>query len=152
MLVSSQVCANAAETAIPEDRSEGHPALWLNAGWLSWHFRKAGDRNAINLGAGLEMDVDPQWTMAGGVYRNSFNNSSVYLGFIRQFWVDRGWRLGLMMGVVNGYRHLNDGAFCPYVFPVLQYQGAALGMNLALVPVVDSVTGGLIAVQFKVRF
>jgi hypothetical protein len=125
---------------------------WVTAGWLSWHFRKADERNAVNLGIGLEIDANPRWTMAGGVYHNSFYDTSFYVGAIRQFWVKDSWRLGLMLGAVNGYRHLNDGGFYPYVFPMLQHQGQTLGVNLALVPPVDKTTGGLVAVQFKVRF
>jgi hypothetical protein len=146
---------------LPADAAELMPAKvdaaaakssWVTAGWLSWHFQKADERNAANLGIGLEMDVNPQWTMASGVYHNSFYDTSIYVGAIRQFWVKDSWRLGLMLGAVNGYRHLNDGGFYPYVFPMLQYQGQTLGVNLALVPPVNAATGGLLAVQFKVRF
>ena len=151
-LVFVPLPADAAEVIPAKIDTAAARSSWVTAGWLSWHFRKADERNAANLGIGLEMDANPRWTMAGGVYHNSFYDTSLYVGAIRQFWVKDRWRLGLMLGAVNGYRHLNDGGFYPYVFPMLQYQGQTLGVNLALVPPVNAATGGLLAVQLKVRF
>ena len=151
-LVFVPLPADAAELMPARDVTAEAKSSWVTAGWLSWHFRKADERNAANLGIGLEIDANPQWTMAGGVYHNSFYDTSLYVGAIRQFWVKDRWRLGLMLGAVNGYRHLNDGGFYPYVFPMAQYQGQTLGVNLALVPPVNAATGGLLAVQLKVRF
>jgi hypothetical protein len=151
-LVFVPLPADAAEVIPAKIDTAAARSSWVTAGWLSWHFRKADERNAANLGIGLEIDANPRWTMAGGVYHNSFYDTSFYVGAIRQFWVKDSWRLGLMLGAVNGYRHLNDGGFYPYVFPMLQHQGQTLGVNLALVPPVDKTTGGLVAVQFKVRF
>ncbi len=151
-LVFVPLSPRAAELIPPSIDTAAAQSRWVTAGWLSWHFRRADERNAANLGIGLEMDANPQWTMAGGVYHNSFYDTSFYVGAIRQYWVKDKLRLGLMLGAVNGYRHLNDGGFYPYVFPMLQYQGQTLGVNLALVPPVDKTTGGLVAVQFKVKF
>jgi len=151
-LVFVPLPADAAEVIPAKIDTAAARSSWVTAGWLSWHFRKADERNAANLGIGLEIDANPRWTMAGGVYHNSFYDTSFYVGAIRQFWVKDSWRLGLMLGAVNGYRHLNDGGFYPYVFPMLQHQGQTLGVKLALVPPVDKTTGGLVAVQFKVRF
>lgn len=151
-LVFTPLPAESAELIPFKDDSAAARSRWVTAGWLSWHFRKADERNAANLGVGLEIDANPQWTLGGGVYNNSFHDTSLYFGAIRQFWVKDRWRLGLMLGAVHGYRHLNDGGLYPYVFPMLQYQGQTLGINLALVPPLNDATGGLVAVQFKVRF
>jgi hypothetical protein len=144
--------SSAEELSGTTDKKQSTKSRWITAGWLSWHFRHADKRNAANIGIGLEVDLGSDWTIAGGIYNNSFNDTSVYAGGIRQFWVRESWRLGLMLGAVNGYRRLNHGGLYPYVFPMLQYQGSSVGLNLALVPPVDSVTEGLIAVQLKFRF
>lgn len=151
-LVFGPLSADGAELMSVKDGTAAVRSRWVTAGWFSWHFRHADQRNAANLGIGLEIDANPQWTMSGGIYSNSFYDTSVYAGAIRQFWMRDRWRLGLMLGAVNGYRHLNDGGFYPYVFPMLQYRGQTVGVNLALVPPVHASTGGLLAVQFKVRF
>jgi len=156
VLLTGLVLAPSAAAAVELTPANAHTTAakssWVTAGWLSWHFRKSDERNEANLGVGLEIDANQQWTVTGGVYSNSFYDMSLYAGVIRQFWVKDAWRLGLMLGAVTGYRHLNDGGVYPYVFPMLQYQGQAFGVNLALVPTVDKTTDGLVAVQFKVRF
>ena len=142
----------AAELSSTGDATSTAKSRWVTAGWISWHFRNADERNAFNLGIGLEIDANQKWTIAGGAYNNSFYENSIYTGVIRHFWVRDTWRLGLMLGAVNGYRHLNDGRFYPYVFPMLQYLGRTLGANLSFIPPVDKTTGGLLAVQLKVPF
>jgi hypothetical protein len=124
---------------------------WLTLGWLSLHANQRAERNGLNYGIGAELGLNPNWSLAAGVYHNSFDATSYYAGGIWRFWsIDR-WHLGMMLGAANGYEKVNHSGAFPYVFPVLQFEGSWLGANLALIPPVRNATSGLVALQFKFR-
>jgi hypothetical protein len=127
------------------------PDRWLTLGWLSLHANKRAERNGLNYGIGAELGLNPSWSLAAGVYQNSFDATSYYAGGIWRLWsIDR-WHLGMMLGAANGYEKVNHSGAFPYVFPMLQFEGGWLGANLAIIPPVGNATHGLLALQFKFR-
>ena len=144
--------ANAADVLGEDSDTAASLSRWISLGWLSWHTHKNSERNGLNYGIGTEIDLSERWSFAGGVYHNSFEATSYYAGGIWHAWSHERWGLGVMLGVANGYRNVNQGDIFPYVFPMLQYQGSWLGANLAVVPPFSHATNGLVALQFKVRY
>ncbi len=141
-----------ADSGYPEATEPPIPRLWLTFGWLSWHVDRDERKNGVNIGLGLEADVGKHWTLSAGSYRNTFEESSLYGGALWRLWITGQTSAGLMLGVVNGYPHLNHRQFSPYVFPMIQWHGNRLGANLALIPPYDGKTKGVIALQFKFAF
>ena len=59
--------------------------------------------NAANYGAGLEHDLNNDWSVAAGWYRNSEWNGSTY-GYVRYaVYKDGPWDIGIGAGAVTGY-------------------------------------------------
>lgn len=74
--------------------------------------------NAANYGAGIEHDLDNNWSVAGGWYRNSEYNGSIY-GYARYaVWKSGDWNFGIGAGLVTGY---NSHKVLPMAFPELCY-------------------------------
>ncbi len=128
------------------------PGFWLTLGWLSWHVDSDERKNGFNYGLGIEAELSERWALSAGAYRNTFDETSVYAGTLWRFWRADSISLGVMLGVVNGYRHMNDRGLTPYAFPMFQWHGRRVGANLALVPPHDGKTDGLVALQLKLPF
>jgi hypothetical protein len=124
---------------------------WLTLGWLSLHANQRAERNGLNYGIGAEVGLNPSWSLAAGVYHNSFDATSFYAGGIWRFWSSDRWHLGMMLGAANGYEKVNHSGAFPYIFPMLQFEAGWLGANLAIIPPVGNATHGLLALQFKLR-
>jgi hypothetical protein len=127
-------------------------ARWVTLGWLSAHINPNHERNGLNYGLGFEVGLNERWAVAGGVYQNSFSETSYYGGGVLQVGSSGALRWGLMLGVANGYQRVNEGGLFPYVFPILQYERDAWGANLAVIPPASRMTRGLVALQFKFRY
>lgn len=128
------------------------PKFWLTLGWLSWHVDREERKNGLNYGLGVEAELSDRWALSAGAYRNTFDETSVYAGALWRFWRADSVSLGVMLGVVNGYRHMNDRGLTGYAFPMLQWHGRRVGANLALVPPYERKTDGLVALQVKLPF
>ncbi|WP_296290684.1 hypothetical protein [Limnohabitans sp.] len=68
--------------------------FWVNAGFYSAHFDSdKGLRNA-NPGLGFEYRIDNTWSATAGLFRNSDNADSRYMGVYYQPWTWAGAKLG----------------------------------------------------------
>lgn len=141
-----------ADSGFSETSNPHVPRYWLTFGWLSWHVDRDERKNGVNVGLGLEAEVSERWALSAGSYRNTFEENSVYGGALWRLWIAGQASAGLMFGVVNGYPHLNRRQFSPYAFPVIQWHGDRIGVNLALIPPYEGMTKGVIALQFKLAF
>ncbi len=128
------------------------PRIWLTLGWLSWHVDRDERKNWLNYGLGLEAEINERWALSAGGYRNTFDETSLYAGALWRFWRDEPFSAVVMLGVVNGYRHVNDRGLSPCAFPMIQWNGRKVGANLALVPPSAGKTDGLVALQLKFPF
>jgi hypothetical protein len=109
----------------------------------SYHFDHRG-LNQRNFGIGYERSVSGNWRIAAGAYDNSMYKVSAYAGGVCAPFQAGGVRLGAMAGVITGYR---TGPV-PIVVPTVLLEAKTVGANVLLVPI----SGGVVGVQFKVRF
>ena len=89
---------------------------------LSWH--NTPGNNPINAGAGIEIEHNKDWSWTGGAYRNSEYNWSWYAGARYTFYKDTDWNIGLMGGLVTGYR---VASVIPMLMPDVCYNYLCVG-------------------------
>ena len=108
---------------------------------LSAH--STGGNNPINQGAGFEKGIDKNWSVVGGVYRNSEWNYSWYAAARYAFYQEGEWNLGVMAGVVTGYKSMSPmpmmipdlcySYYCLLVAPKLEASGSnVIGVSVRL--------------------
>ena len=118
--------------------------LWVTSGFVSKHTHQQEVRNEKNTGLGLEYSLSPTWAISGGFYKNSVYQRSRYLQAVWTPLEAGPVKIGLAMGVVNGYP--NKGYF-PTLLPVL-----SVGyMNMTYIPSVGKSVEGAFALQLKVK-
>ncbi len=125
--------------------------LWLNPGMLSYHFDRERSFNSRNVGFGAEYRYSTVASVTLGTYRNSYHESSNYIG---AYWqpIQLGvFKFGAVAGVFNGYSKTNDGGWFPALIPALTYEGERFGVNLLLVPSIPEKVAGSLSVQFKFK-
>ncbi len=125
--------------------------LWLNPGMLSYHFDRERSFNSRNVGFGAEYRYSTVASVTLGTYRNSYHESSNYIG---AYWqpIQLGvFKFGAVAGVFNGYSKTNDGGWFPALIPALTYEGERFGVNLLMVPSIPDKVAGSLSVQFKFK-
>jgi len=124
------------------------PAVWVNVGFLSHHFKRVG-YNEKNTGVGVEVD-----NFTVGIYKNSVRQTSTYLGYKYQPFVAESSiaviKAGLTFGTVNGYPDLDDKGFVPMIFPTVSVEGQRFGANIVFAPTYRRLDG-FVAIQLKVK-
>lgn len=121
--------------------------VWTSVTVGSRHFDRGADFNERNLGIGVEVVKSENGRLVGGVYRNSIDRTSAYAGYTWAPEILPGARLGMVGGVVTGYR-LSPA---PMLAPVLMLEGKHVGANVILVPSVGKDVPGMVGLQVKVR-
>ena len=122
---------------------------WLVTTVHSYHYDRSPSnrRCESNWGVGAEHHVSNDWSLHGGMYRNSYCRGSAYLG-TGWFPVHRGTvHFGITAGIVNGYRQEPFGG---YLIPTVSIQDKRWGVNIGIVPSLDSAFT-VIGVQLKYR-
>jgi hypothetical protein len=146
-LLASFSCA-CAEDAQPS------PQVWLNPGFLSWHFDRSKDLRGDNWGVGAEVVFTPDHTVMAGNFINSDGARSNYASYQ---WRPLHWRpsdidvsAGVGLGVVDGYPYHNGGWFAA-LFPLLAVEGKHVGANFTIVPTIKDRVNGAVVLQIKLR-
>jgi hypothetical protein len=132
-------------------KHETQSELWLNPGMLSYHFDRDRSFNSRNVGFGAEYRYSSVASVTLGTYRNSYYESSNYIG---AYWqpIQLGlFKFGAVAGVFNGYSKTNDGGWFPALIPALTYEGELFGVNLLMVPSIPDKVAGSLSVQFKFK-
>jgi hypothetical protein len=131
------------------------PQVWLNAGFLSWHFERDEDLRGTNWGWGVEVVLTPDHAAMVGNYINSDGDRSNYAAYQ---WRPLHWRpygidvsAGVAIGAFDGYQNVNDGGWYVVPVPLLAVEGRRLGANFTIVPTIDDKVHGAIVVQLKLR-
>lgn len=128
---------------------------WANINLRSKHFSTSERFNENNLGMGIEYVRDSTQSMSAGFYHNSDYRYSRYLNFAYTPEEWHGFRAGVMAGLVDGYRHANDGG------PILvggflvktEWKKIGANANLYLIPACSECeTPAVIALQLRFRF
>jgi hypothetical protein len=132
-------------------KHEAQSELWLNPGMFSYHFDRDRSFNSRNMGFGAEYRYSSVASLTLGTYRNSYHESSNYMG---AYWqpIQLGvFKFGAVAGVFNGYSKTNDGGWFPALIPAFTYEGDRFGVNLLLVPSIPEKVAGSLSVQFKFK-
>lgn len=127
------------------------PQLWITPGSVSHHFSRRG-YNERNWGLGVEYRFNAQVAAIAGQYRNSVRETSHYLAVAAQPYVIGPVRLGVIVGIVNGYPEMRNGRFAPLILPVASIEGDRIGANITYVPSITGKVHGAVALQIKFRF
>jgi hypothetical protein len=130
------------------------PQVWLNPGFLSWHFDRSKDLRGDNWGVGAEVVFTPDHTVMAGNFINSNGERSNYASYQ---WRPLHWRpsdidvsAGIGLGVVDGYPYHNGGWFA-MLFPLLAVEGKRIGANITVVPTIEDKVNGAVVLQIKFR-
>ena len=114
---------------------------WVTVPLASKHSRK-GDHNEVNLGIGVEHELNERWRFAGGYYRNSNREDSLYAAAVHVYAKRGSWRFGSLYGVVTGY----ESDVTPMAGLVASYEQRDWGFNVILFPKDGAIVG------FQIKF
>lgn len=135
--------------AVAADAKSGE--IWLNAGSISHHFNRDMRFNERNWGFGAEYKFDATYSIFAGRYRNSMWDKTRYAGISYTPWQVGQARIGMIGGVADGYKGMNDGKFFPMISPVISIEGERIGANIIVIPSIVSNVSNALAVQLKIR-
>jgi hypothetical protein len=135
--------------------SESSPQVWLNAGFLSWHFERDEDLRGDNWGVGVEVVLKPDHGVMAGSFINSDGDRSHYGAYL---WRPLHWRpygidvsAGVALAAFDGYQNVNNGGWFVAPLPLLAVEGRRLGANFTIVPTISDKVHGAIVIQLKLR-
>lgn len=130
--------------------TEKRGQLWVNVGGFSRHFARNKNYNESNLGLGIEYRINPEVSVMAGTYYNSVRRTTTY-GAVNWQPLSLGdWKIGAMVGVMNGYPAVKRGGTFFAAVPMATYEGTRFGLNVGIIPTTSQVDGALV-LQFKVR-
>jgi hypothetical protein len=125
-------------------------ALWVNLGGFSSHMDRSKGYNEDNVGMGVEYGLQPDMALMAGAFNNSVRQTTTYAAVN---WLPLslgGWKLGAVVGVMNGYPGIAHGGAFLAALPMASYEGTRFGVNLGLIPSIDKVDGAFV-IQLKLR-
>ena len=129
--------------------------VWLNAGFLSWHFQRDQDLRGTNWGWGVEVVLTPKHAAMVGNYINSDGDRTNYAAYQ---WRPLRWRpygidvsAGVAVGAFDGYQNVNNGGWFVAPVPLLAVEGRHFGANFTIVPTISDKVHGAIVMQLKLR-
>lgn len=125
-------------------------ALWVNAGALTYHSNQSKGYNENNHGLGVEYQFRPDTSVMVGSFYNSVRRDTHYAAVNWQPIALGDWKLGMAVGVMNGYPAVKSGNYFVAALPMVSYEGKRFGVNLSLIPNVAKIDGALV-VQVKFR-
>jgi hypothetical protein len=144
--------------AVPPSQAEDAAigTLWVTSGFVSKH-SSSRDYNENNQGVGFEYTFNPNWQLAAGVYDNSLRQTSRYAQAVRSsdatLWRSGDWkaRLGVAVGLVDGYPDMRHGGVFPTLLPVASLEWNRVGVNLTYIPSIAGNVSGAVALQLKLQ-
>lgn len=133
--------------------NDGKPIseVWLNPGFLSYHWDRDKDLNGDNYGLGAEYRFSTVASVTAGEFYNSDRKTSKYLGLYYQPIGIGPVRFGAVVGGFNGYPKEKNGGWFPALIPVASYDYKMVGLNLSFVPSYQNRLYGALSFQFNLR-
>ena len=125
--------------------------LWLNPGFYSYHFNKNKGLDNNNFGLGADYRYSTVSALTLGVLHNSDLHISHYVGW---YWQPLGAgpvRLGTVIGAINGYPKVQNGAWFIALIPSASFEYKNVGVNLLFTPGYKDRLYGAISLQLKLR-
>ena len=127
--------------------------LWVNPGFISYHFDRSKHYRDFNYGLGAEYTLAPNHALIAGIFKNSESETSKYAGYEWRplHWQPSGVNVsaGLVAALMDGYPSMNNKGLFIAAFPTLSVEGKSFGANFILIPNLKH--GGAVAVQFKLK-
>ena len=145
-----------AEDSRPLSFLDRKPDVWLNAGFLSYHFDTDKHYRDFNYGVGAEAMFSANHGLMAGRYKNSESEWSNYVGYeYRPFH----WQpsfvngadvfAGFAVSLMDGYPSMNNKGWFIAPFPFVGIEGKTVGANFIFVPNIKH--GAAIAMQLKLK-
>lgn len=125
--------------------------LWLNPGFLSYHWQRDQNLNGDNFGLGAEYRFSTVASFTVGEFRNSDRASSKYVGGYYQPIAIGPVRFGAALGAFNGYPKMKNGGWFLAAIPVASYDYERVGLNLSFVPSYKDRLYGALSFQFNFK-
>ncbi|MEI6383274.1 MAG: hypothetical protein WCO80_06445 [Betaproteobacteria bacterium] len=123
--------------------------LWINLGTYTHHFQQNRNLNNENTGFGLEWTYNEMYSLTGGIFKNSENQTSHYLGlYVTPIQVASA-RLGVVVGGFDGYPNAFNGNWFPALLPVAKFEGKKWGLNVTYIPTLPNRLYGGVSFQIK---
>ena len=143
--------ASAQERLISIVEPEARSQIWINPGFVSYHFDQNKNLNNGNWGAGAEYRFNTVASATIGRFYNSNREYSNYAGLYYQPIAIGPIKLGTVLGGFNGYPQTNSGGWFAAVLPALTWEGNRVGANVFLIPTMGDRVNGAISVQLKLK-
>lgn len=144
---ADEVASSAIETIDVKPIEE----LWLNAGFYSYHFERNKNLDDNDIGLGVEYRYSSINSVTAGRFHNSDRQISSYAAWLFQPYHWGNIRLGLLLGVINGYPKANNGDWFPLALPVASFEYKIVGFNFTAVPTYQDMLHGSLSLQLKVK-
>jgi hypothetical protein len=125
--------------------------VWLNPGFISYHFQKEKGLNNNNFGLGGEYRFSTVSSVTLGLINNSDRQTSHYAGWYWQPLAAGPVRLGAVVGAMDGYPKMLEGGWFLAVIPTASFEYKNVGANLLFVPSYKDRLYGAISLQMKVK-
>lgn len=125
--------------------------VWLNAGFYSYHFDRHQKLNDNNIGIGVEYRYSTISAITAGGFHNSNFKISTYLSWHWQPLTLGPTRIGVLLGAINGYPHIQDGNYFPLILPIVSYEYKNIGFNLTLIPPYPNLLFASVTLQIKLK-
>ena len=125
--------------------------VWIDSGFVTYHFNRDKDLNGANGGLGVEYKFRGDLAATAGRFYNSDRAYSNYAGVIWQPYAIGPVRLGAVIAGFNGYPHMRDGGWFPALIPAATFEYKRVGVNVGFVPSYKDRLYGGISVQLKLK-
>ncbi len=125
--------------------------VWLDTGFVTYHFQDDLDLNGRNPGVGLEYRFSNTMALTAGRFFNSDRETSRYAGLYYQPWSVGGVKLGAVVGGFDGYPKMRDGGWFLALIPAATFEYKRVGVNIAVVPTYKDRLHGGISMQLKFK-
>lgn len=151
LLTVSGICIGQSYGPIEVIKPVEKSALWINPGLYSYHFDQNKDFNSVNYGFGLEYQFSSVASLTVGTYRNSYYQTSNYIGAYWQPLAVGPFHIGVVAGGFNGYANTQNGGWFPAILPVMSIEGEWVGLNLIIIPSISNRVAGSLSFQAKIK-
>ena len=125
--------------------------VWIDSGFLSYHWDRDEGLNGNNYGLGGEYRFSTVSSVTVGRFYNSNREYSDYAGVYYQPIELGPFRLGAVAGGFNGYPNMKNGGWFAAAIPMASAEWNRFGINLAFIPTLKNRLYGAISLQVKVK-
>lgn len=134
---------------------EPYPEVWMNPGFLSYHFERDKNLREDNIGVGVEIEIRADHAAMLGTFINSDRDRTRYAGYQ---WRPLHWNpssfevsAGLIVAALDGYPRMRNGGWFVAPLPIVTIEGDRVGVNFTVVPTIRNRLNGAFAIQVKIR-